>query len=258
MKKMIKIIGSVAALCGAIIMMSLTISAEAVTTVPKTTSVVSSEKTILGNTLPNNQKNEMTISSKSEEKKSNTPDVTGSIEGKELTVPSGNGILLEDNNNDVVDRQFLTIQSKNGNTFYIIVDKDSTGKENVYFLNMVDEYDLMAFAENFPEDDKEGKIKASTSDKKDKPDVTDLDGNTVEDSDLGDKESELESESPEESSSSGQNNMLVPVVGVLAIAGGAAFYFLKVKDKPKNEKKSDFDDEDEDFDDDTTVNEDDE
>ncbi len=183
---MIKIIGSVAALCGAIIMMSLTISAEAVTTVPKTTSVVSSEKTILGNTLPNNQKNEMTISSKSEEKKSNTPDVTGSIEGKELTVPSGNGILLEDNNNDVVDRQFLTIQSKNGNTFYIIVDKDSTGKENVYFLNMVDEYDLMAFAENFPEDDKEGKIKASTSDKKDKPDVTDLDGNTVEDSDLGD------------------------------------------------------------------------
>ena len=58
-------------------------------------------------------------------------------EAPTLGLPEGNATIIEDVSADVVDRQFIAIQSKNGNTFYIIIDKDSKGKENVYFMNFV-------------------------------------------------------------------------------------------------------------------------
>ncbi|MDO5559781.1 MAG: DUF4366 domain-containing protein [Oscillospiraceae bacterium] len=57
-----------------------------------------------------------------------------------------------DKNDDIVKRQFITIQIKNGNTFYIVIDKDSKGNENVYFMNLGDKYDLLAFSEDFTEE----------------------------------------------------------------------------------------------------------
>ena len=44
------------------------------------------------------------------------------------------------------EKQFVTVESKSGNTYYIIIDH--AGKtDNVYFLNLVDEADLMALME---------------------------------------------------------------------------------------------------------------
>ena len=43
-------------------------------------------------------------------------------------------------------KQFITFQSKNGNYFYLVIDR-SGETENVYFLNLVDESDLMALIE---------------------------------------------------------------------------------------------------------------
>ncbi len=39
------------------------------------------------------------------------------------------------------------MQSKNGNYFYIIVDRAAEGENTVHFLNQVDEADLMALME---------------------------------------------------------------------------------------------------------------
>ena len=45
------------------------------------------------------------------------------------------------------DKEFLTLKSKNGNTFFLVIDRAGDG-ENVYFLNMVDEADLMALIQD--------------------------------------------------------------------------------------------------------------
>lgn len=78
--------------------------------------------------------------------------------GTDALTPVGNLTLiddiLQDENtasvesveNEQKSKQFITVQSKNGNYFYIIIDR-SGDQENVYFLNLVDEADLFALME---------------------------------------------------------------------------------------------------------------
>ena len=57
--------------------------------------------------------------------------------------PDGNLTLVDDiKTTSDGEKQFLTVVSKNGNYFYIIVDRADNGENNVHFLNLVDERDL--------------------------------------------------------------------------------------------------------------------
>ena len=62
---------------------------------------------------------------------------------QEEMLPTGNLTLVD----DVISaadghREFLTVVSKDGSYFYIVIDRDAQGAGNVYFLNLVDNQDL--------------------------------------------------------------------------------------------------------------------
>ena len=243
MKKLNKIICSVL-FCGAFFIPTISVSAEkapAVTTVTSS-EVVSTEElpvtSITESEKPNDTAETTDISETNANEDKTVSDETSSL-------PEGNGALLEDVSDDVVNRQFLSIQSKNGNTFYIVIDKDSKGKQNVYFMNLVDEYDLMAFAEKFPEE-----VQSELKDGAESSAETDKDGNAV-------KSDENQTEKDTKTKSGGGNPMLI-IILVLAAGGGGAFYYFKVvkpKKGAKAPKQVDYSDEDEDYEEDT-VNED--
>lgn len=59
--------------------------------------------------------------------------------------PDGNLTLVDDYGSvEAGGKQFITVVTKKGNYFYIIIDCDDNGTETVHFLNMVDEADILA------------------------------------------------------------------------------------------------------------------
>ena len=66
-------------------------------------------------------------------------------EGQPLT-PEGNATLVDDYYGD---KQLITVTTKAGNYFYILIDRANEDKETaVHFLNQVNEADLMALLED--------------------------------------------------------------------------------------------------------------
>ena len=257
MKKMSKIICSILVMCGAFSMSATSVYAtgdilvdepmemEVVTTVVTSEVIESgelpviSEDKVIEKPKPEIATPETTTPNKDDSEKNEAPTIG---------LPGGNAIIIEDVSADVVDRQFIAIQSKNGNTFYIVIDKDNKGKENVYFMNLVDEYDLLAFAEDFPEG-----VTVETPDGEQIEPVTDAEGNVIENPD---DTSEGEKDDKTEKNEGGGNNTLLILVGVLALAGGGAFYYFKIyKAKPKAPKQSLYDEDEEEYEEET-VNED--
>lgn len=58
--------------------------------------------------------------------------------------PNGNMTLVDDVSVSTGTKQFLTLTTRNGNFYYLIIDRDKDGNENVHFLNQVDERDLIS------------------------------------------------------------------------------------------------------------------
>lgn len=247
-KRILRSALAVFTMCGAFSMTAVSVSAEETERLPETTTVVTSDVVDVDNlpvisvTTPDENENDgkYTIDI------NDIPDIEGVDKSDIIAavggLPAGNGTLLEDVSSDVVDRQFITIQSKNGNTFYIVIDKDSKGNENVYFMNLVDEYDLMAFSEDFPE---EVKSELGVKDDEKTPVVTDESGNPVEETKSdGEKADDKANEAQ-----SGGNSLLIPILLLLAGGGGAFYYFKVYKPKQNSKPKKAVYDEDEEYED---------
>lgn len=69
--------------------------------------------------------------------------------------PEGNLTMIDDVQPfNSSEKEFLTVQTKSGNYFYLIIERDKDGKQNVHFLNQVDEADLLALLEDEPKAEK--------------------------------------------------------------------------------------------------------
>ena len=159
--------------------------------------------------------------------------------------PDGNLSLIDDIGSSTASgKQFITVESKNGNVFYLIIDRDDEGEETVHFLNQVDEADLMALTEDG--DAAEKPIVCSCTDKCQAGVVnTACEVCMTNMSECVGAEPEPvtpdEPEEPVEEKKGGVGAILA-VVLLLAAGGGAAFYFLVLKPKQGKKVPSDLDD----------------
>ena len=150
-------------------------------------------------------------------------------EGQPLT-PEGNATLVDDYYGD---KQLITVTTKAGNYFYILIDRANEDKETaVHFLNQVDEADLMALLEDGQAEEKPAACTCA------------------------EKAPEVEPEpEPEPEKESGSGGALVLILLLAALGGGGAFAYIKFI-KPKQGAKVSADPDDYEFEDEEYENED--
>ena len=77
--------------------------------------------------------------------------VTITDETSGALTPEGNLTLVDDyhtNYSDGSGQQFITLVSKSGATFYLVIDRNAKGQQTVHFMNLVDEADLLSLMED--------------------------------------------------------------------------------------------------------------
>ena len=141
--------------------------------------------------------------------------------------PDGNLTLVDDLGPATgVGQQFLTMVSKNGNYFYMVIDRNDKGEENVHLLNLVDERDLMDL---MAKDDK-GTYEAITEAEKAAAEAAaQAEKEAAEKAAAEAKEKE---KAEKESKQPGNMASLLLLPVILAAAGGA-WFFLQTKKKKK-------------------------
>lgn len=175
-----------------------------------------------------------------------TASIGGMTGGSDALTPDGNLTLIDDiGTSTKAGKQFITLESKNGNTFYLIIDRDDEGEETVHFLNQVDEADLMALTgeEETPAvcscTTKCASGAVNTSCPVCAVNMTECVGKETK-PEVPTEPTEPTAEEPEKKS--GVGGILV-VLLIVALGGGATFYIFKQKKaKPQTKGSADLDD----------------
>ena len=162
--------------------------------------------------------------------------VTVTDEETGALTPEGNLTLVDDYHTDYSDgsgQQFITLVSKSGATFYLVIDRNAKGQQTVHFMNLVDEADLLALMEEEDGDaytaEKEAAAQAEQERKQAEEDAKKA-------------AEEAAASGTEQTGGNKVTKYAATFLGVLALvglaAGGGIYTFMKQKQKKQAEKEA--------------------
>ena len=162
--------------------------------------------------------------------------VTVTDETSGALTPEGNLTLVDDyhtNYSDGSGQQFITLVSKSGATFYLVIDRNAKGQQTVHFMNLVDEADLLSLMEDEDADaytaEKEAAAQAEQERKQAEEDAKKA-------------AEEAAASGSEQTGGNKVTKYAATFLGVLAlaglVAGGGIYTFMKQKQKKQAEKEA--------------------
>ena len=162
--------------------------------------------------------------------------VTVTDETSGALTPEGNLTLVDDyytNYSDGSGQQFITLVSKSGNTFYLVIDRNAKGQQTVHFMNLVDEADLLALMEEEDADAYTAEKEAAAQAEQDRLKAEEEAKKAAEEA------AASGTEMPKENKVTKIASGFLGVVVLIALAAGGGFYaFTKQKQKKQAEKEA--------------------
>ena len=162
--------------------------------------------------------------------------VTITDETSGALTPEGNLTLVDDyhtNYSDGSGQQFITLVSKSGATFYLVIDRNSKGAQTVHFMNLVDEADLLALMEEEDADAYTAEKEAAAQAEQDRLKAEEEAKKAAE---------EAAASGTEQTDGNKVTKYAATFLGVLALvglaAGGGIYTFMKQKQKKQAEKEA--------------------
>ena len=158
--------------------------------------------------------------------------VTVTDETSGALTPEGNLTLVDDYHTDYSDgsgQQFITLVSKSGATFYLVIDRNAKGQQTVHFMNLVDEADLLALMEEEDADAYTAEKEAAAQAEQDR----------LKAKKAAEEAAASGTEQPKENKVTKIASGFLGVVVLIALAAGGVFYaFAKRKQKKQAEKEA--------------------
>ena len=149
--------------------------------------------------------------------------------------PEGNLSLVDDYHTTYSDgsgQQFITLVSKSGAYFYLVIDRAADGDQTVHFMNLVDEADLLALMEEEQAEAYNAEKEAAAQ--------AELEKQKAEEEAKKAAEEAAKAESEEKDFNlTGLASKFLGIVALIGLAAGGGFYFfIQKKKKEQAEKES--------------------
>ena len=160
--------------------------------------------------------------------------VTVTDETSGALTPEGNLTLVDDYHTSYSDgsgQQFITLVSKSGNTFYLVIDRNAKGQQTVHFMNLVDEADLLALMEEEDADAYTAEKKATAQAEQDRLKAEEEAKKAAEEAAASGEEQ------PKENKVTKYAGAFLGVVALIALAAGGGFYFYRQQMQKKKAEK---------------------
>ena len=160
--------------------------------------------------------------------------VTVTDETSGALTPEGNLTLVDDyhtNYSDGSGQQFITLVSKSGNTFYLVIDRNAKGQQTVHFMNLVDEADLLTLMEEDAADAYTAEKEAAAQAEQDRLKAEEEAKKAAEEA------AASGAEQPKENKVTKIASGFLGVVVLIALAAGGGFYFYRQQMQKKKAEK---------------------